>query len=448
MREMAPTQLAALRCPACAAGPLEFAGGELTCGNCAKSFPLFGNIPCLMPDPPFARAQWAGQLESYTAIIEGRLNSLRAEADLPGLLPMTRERVQSFSAALREQDSSVEALFAGIKEGVILLPGLIGPGGPEAGAPLTIVEFYENVFRDWMWGEKEAGLTCALVARAVTEPLGTLAVYGAGAGRLAVDIHQMLKPSQTFALDINPLPLLIADKLIHGETLELPEFPISPHTAEQAAIMQSVRCPFPVRENFTFVLADAFHPPFAPGTLDAILTPWFIDSTEVDFRGTAAAINRALRPGGVWINMGPLRFRGALSQAYTIEEVYAIVARSGFDVLARESADLPYFDSPHSGHKRIETVFCFSARKTGEVERVTAPSLVPAWVQDNRAAVPFTAALGELRNKSIFAAGVISLVDGKRSVRDIAKILADKSGMGAMPIENQLKAFFAKLPPG
>ena len=41
------------------------------------------------------------------------------------------------------------------------------------------------------------------------------------------------------------------------------------------------------------------------------MTPSFIDAADVNPRVTAAAINRVLRPGGRWLNFGPLRFNGA-----------------------------------------------------------------------------------------------------------------------------------------
>ena len=57
-------------------------------------------------------------------------------------------------------------------------------------------------------------------SRAIPEGLQRLAVYGAGAGRLAADIHQHLRARRRrFALDVNPLPFLIADRLLAGETL-------------------------------------------------------------------------------------------------------------------------------------------------------------------------------------------------------------------------------------
>ena len=79
-----------------------------------------------------------------------------------------------------------------------------------------VLEFSENLFQDWVWGDKEADLTRALAARLLGEEPGRLAVYGAGAGRLAVDLHQSLRPTATWALDLNPAAAAGRRAVLHG----------------------------------------------------------------------------------------------------------------------------------------------------------------------------------------------------------------------------------------
>jgi Carnosine N-methyltransferase len=162
--------------------------------------------------------------------------------------------------------------------------------------------------------------------------------------------------------------------------------------------------PFAPRDGFTFVFADALRPPIPAGSLDAVVTCWFIDVTRVDLRHTAAAINRVLRPGGLWVNLGPLRFQAVLSRAYTIEEAHEIVAGSAFQLLSHDRQDLPYFDSPISGSRRTDTVFRFAARKTGEAPAVDIPNPAPPWVSNPLMPIPITEALVALGRTSMFRA--------------------------------------------
>ncbi len=397
-----------------------------------------------MADPALWRSLWLSRLVEFLSVTEQNLAGWRAEASLPALLPRTRERLARMIGAVEDQRARVEALLADFKEGA----SHVIPARPEGGEMPALMTCYENLFRDWAWGDKEAEATLSLVARAGREPLGRLAVFGAGAGRLAVDVHQTLRPAQTLALDVNPLPLLVAERLVRGETVDLPEFPVAPHSAEDVVMQRSLRGPGPLREGFTFLFADALCAPFASGSLDTVVTSWFIDAVRADVRATAACINRVLRSGGLWINLGPLRFKETISRTYTIEEVWDIAAQSGFELTVREREDMPYFDSPVSGSRRIETVFCFAARKTAEASPSVARDTVAPWIADTSLPIPLTPALLNLGRTSLFTAGAMSLVDGVRSMSDVANEIGKSTGIAPANLLDQLRAFFAKLPPG
>lgn len=410
----------------------------------------------MMDDPPLWRALWRARSSELVASSEGLALRWEAEASLPEVRPRTRARLEQVAAATIGQSRCVADFFAGIAAGAAQLV----PTRPEPGDN-PVLHCYENLFRDWAWGQPEAERTRALVARLAPQALGRLAVYGAGAGRLAVDVHQSLHPTVTFALDTNPLPLLVAAELLRGEALELPEFPVAPHSEAEVVVWQTLRCPFQVREGFALVFADALRPPFAAGALDTVLTSWFIDVVGADLTATAASIHRVLRAGGVWINLGPLRFKSELARQYTIEEVREIVGDQGFELVCEERTDLPYFDSPVSGSRRTETVFGFAARRRaggapGGDERSDAETVpraasaqvqVEAWIADPRLPIPVRPSLVALGRKSMFTAGALSLVDGQRSLWDVAGEIGRATGVDPSILLDQLRAFFCMLPP-
>ena len=431
---------ASLACPACGEQRLVLVANSLLCQGCGKRYPFMGTIACLVPDPPLWQSLWLARLAEFLSDTKATLEGWQAEAEAASL-PRTRARIDRVIAACKDQRAFVQALFADLEEGEPrLLPTL-----PEAGDN-PVLEFSENLFRDWVWGEKESEQTLGIVTSLMTEPPGRLAIYGAGAGRLAFDVHRTLRPSQTWALDLNPLPLLAAERLLRGETLTVPEFPVAPHGEEDVVVTRRLRCPTPVGEGFSFLFADALAPPFAPGSLDTVLTVWFVDATDRDFRETAAAVNRVLRPGGLWVNLGPLRFKQSLAVSYTIEEIWELVAGSGFDIGQRGRSELPYFDSPVSGSRRIETVFWFSARKAREAEPFTSTDGTPPWITNAMLPIPLTPQLIALGQKSVFAGSVISLIDGARSLSEVADEMGRLWGFDSMRIREQLRAFFATLP--
>ena len=186
--------------------------------------------------------------------------------------------------------------------------------------------------------------------------LGRTLVQGAGAGRLAYDLHAAGDAPLTVATDFNPLLLFAAREMFAGRAVELYEFPIAPRRIEDHAVLRRLSSPAPARAGLVLVAADALQPPFADGAFDTVVTPWFIDIIGEPFARVAARINLLLKPGGRWINFGSLAFaRAAHAERVSLEEVTELLPQCGFaDFTAREGS-MPYMRSPASRHARLES---------------------------------------------------------------------------------------------
>jgi SAM-dependent methyltransferase len=399
-------------------------------------------------DPALWRALWLSRLESYSSSAEQRARDLRNEAQNTHILPRTRERLLRLAAGFEGQVETIDELFESIQAGADLLPALAIPSRPESEAPTAVLESYENIFRDWVWGQEECDLVVSLLSALVPEEPGRVAVYGPGAGRVAADLHRRCGSRVTVALDVNPLPLLVADKIVSGETVKLLEFPIDPVAENDVVLTRTMTRPYEIREGFALAFADPMRPPFAPGSLDVVLTTWFIDSARADLRQTAAAINRVLRPGGLWVNLGPLRFHTLVSRAHTFEEALDIVRESSFELLVSDRQNVPYLDSPLSGSHRSETALRFSARKAKDAAPVEIPDPFPPWVTNPATPIPITPGLIALGRTSMFTTSVLSMIDGSRSVIDVAQALGAAWHIEPARLQDELRAFLAKLPTG
>jgi hypothetical protein len=445
---MEPGQTTAepLACARCG-GPLAETEAGLRCGRCLTSFPRIAGIPCLVDDPGLWRAVWLRRLDDYSSGVEMRVTALRQDAEASDLLPRTRRRLLRIAAGFEAQLAAVDALFEPLEEGADLLPSMAIPSRPEPGAHAAVLECYEHLFRDWVWGQRECELALGLLRAALPGGLpGQVAVYGAGAGRLAVDLHQSFGPARTFALDMNPLPFLVLDRMLRGETVGLPEFPVDPGSESEVVVERELARPYTPRAGLSLLFADGLRPPFAPGSLDAVVTVWFIDVAAADLRQTAAAINRVLRRGGLWVNLGPLRFQSTLARSYTIEETHEIVERAAFALRSTGRQDIPYFHSPVSGSRRTETVFQLVAEKTGDAAPVEIPDPLPPWVANPLVPIPITPALVSLGKTSMFTTGVLSMIDGTRSIADVAQALGAAWGVEPARLHDELRAFLARLP--
>ncbi|MEP6652973.1 MAG: methyltransferase domain-containing protein [Myxococcales bacterium] len=448
----------ALVCCRCGRGALTLAGDGFLCGACGVHYPLVGGIPCLVPDPPLYRIGWHARITEYVNAVEGRLREIAAEREQDDLPRRTRERLLRVSAGLDNQRRAVESLLGPLVTDAGQFPSSPFPATADPGAPLAVLQHYENIFRDWAWGAAETKGQRELVQRMLTAaasgaevgPAETLAVYGSGAGRLAADLHDALATRQTFGLDLNPLPLIVGDQLSRGVTLDLPEFPVAPRTADQVVVSHRLAATA-LRPGLTYLFADAMQPPFAAQSIDVVVSSWFIDAVGTDFGTTAAAINRVLKPGGLWLNLGPLRFTGSMGGQLSIEEVLESLPDAGFALLATGSEDVPYFRSPYTGSSRVETVYWYSARKTGAPMPAAAGGPArggdgaPPWLSDPTQPVPMMPQLAQIHRSSVFTIGVLSMIDGTRSLQDIAAKLAQSWNAEPAAVQNHLRAFFGSL---
>ncbi|HEX2874921.1 MAG TPA: hypothetical protein VHP33_26905 [Polyangiaceae bacterium] len=455
----------AFSCPTCAslAGsqPLRATEGAATCLSCGRQYPVLGGVACLVPDPERFRFQQLRNLQDYELFTTTREREIGVERGLPHLLELTRGRLLQLMRAMEFERNLVGHVLAPLVHGLDAEAARLAPGAAAPVRELRVLEMYETIFRDWAWGDAESERALSQVMRLAAAAnqhagvgtnanagfgLGKLAVFGAGACRLAADVQRTLEPTATYALDCNPLPLFIAERVLSGAVLRAYEYPTGPRGLAQTAVLQRLHSPFPAPEGLLLALADARRPPFAAGSLDSVLTPWFIDVVAADLPETIATLGQVLRTGGLWLNQGPLRFGGSASRRYSIEEVHELARAGGFELVAELNEDVPYFDSPHAGARRLETVYGFAARKLRTVPARTVPAQgEPAWAVDVAQPIPALPELGALQERLVFSAGALSLIDGARSITDLAEALGAELGIEPRRLLEPLRGLLLTL---
>ena len=116
-------------------------------------------------------------------------------------------------------------------------------------------------------------------------------------------------------------------------------------------------------DRFFFFLANGLAPPFADATFDTVVTPWFIDQVPTDLPAFLATVHRQLKPGGRWLNSGPLIYPAdaSLARRFSREELFELAERAGFRIERWSSDTRPHLASPLSGRARIEWQLTFEA---------------------------------------------------------------------------------------
>lgn len=435
-------------CPRCDKSPLAVTDDGYRCEGCKVDFPSIAGMPWLFAEPEASMGEWRNRL--HFALQQLATQSQRIQAELANCEKdsLTAKRLQSEIAAKDEHRQQLRNLLAPVDiqssqashESYLALRTRLP-------TDQGISTYYANIHRDWAWGADENKASADLIAAvAGDKPLGDTLVLGAGAGRLAYDVHMQLDTNRTVTMDFNPLLMLIAKNVVHGENVELYEFPIAPKSLDDVAVKRTLSAPENVRDGFHLVLADALRPPFGKGTFDTVITPWIIDIIGDDLKVQAARINNLLKPGGRWINFGSLAFEHPdRARCYSTEETLAIIAASGFAPPETEEATIPYMCSPASRHGRQESVFTFAAEKTGDVKAPERHKALPDWIVTGKEPVPALQAFRSQAMSTQIYSYIMSMIDGDRTIDDMASIMEQQKLMTKEEAVPAIRVFLTRM---
>ncbi len=438
-----------LACPRCDKTPVENNDGVYSCKACKTDFPLIDGIPWMFAEPQASLGEWRGRLHFALQSLSQETAALNEELKDKDLRPLTRRRLERYRKATDShrrqlqkllQPVDVQSLQGNYESYLALRTRLPADQG--------LNTYYANVHRDWSWGDEEnrASLKQLQSVINVNAELGNVLVLGAGAGRLAYDLHMQMDCAATIAMDFNPLLLLIAKAVVGGDTLKMYEFPIAPRSLEDDAVLRTLSAPEVVSNDFYLVLGDALRAPFAPESFDTVVTPWLIDIIAEDLPVLAARINSLLKPQGRWVNFGSLAFAAPeRARRYSPEETKAIVAESGFSDPYVSEATIPYMCSPASRHGRQERVFSFSAWKERSLKAPARHRALPDWIVTGKEPVPLTQAFRSQAMTTQIYSFMMSLIDGKRSIQDMAVVLEKQQLMTRAEAEPAIRAFLTKM---
>ena len=434
-----------LACPRCDA-PLTAGGAAWRCAGCNVDFPFVAGIPWLFAEPNAALGEWRGRLHFSLQHLERERQRIASALADASLRPATRARLEGLERATGDHGERLRALLAplaleqheaGYETYLALRTRLPADQG--------LTTYYPNVHRDWCWGDEENEASFAALAAWVADATPSRAlVLGAGAGRLAYDLHMQSAAAVTVALDFNPLLSIVADSVAHGRALELYEFPIAPRG--DAAVLRRLSAPAPARAGLVFVLADAHRPPFRRGTFDAVVTPWLVDILPERFDLLCARVNALLSDGGRWLNFGSLSFHDSdPATRYGLDECRAALEENGFGDLHVEEREIPYLSSPASRHARRERIVSWSARKQRAAKKVPRYHALPEWLVRGTDPVPLNDAFRSHAHATRIHAVLMSMIDGRRSIKDMAKLVVEQRLMTAAEAEPALRSFFIKM---
>ena len=452
MLRLPPNHL--LACPQCQADTQNgFSPAQQQCQHCGGHFFDLAGMPCWFDTGMPQRAVWQNLYAN--AMERGQQNLAQSQALVEdAILPSTRQRLTQAHHANAVMLQGLNTLLGESGLSAIKHPEYANHDASH------MLQYYELLLRDWAWGkadQDENHIEFNRISQALKSTgrtLGDTWVIGAGAGRLSVDMHQRLGADHTIALDANLVLITAAHRIAaQGKTLQLAEQHSNPQQGFAANHVWSLPAPHIAingLESWTAIAGNAWHPPLKPGSFDTVVTPWFMDVNGREPADLIALVYKYLKPGGLWLNTGPLLYSNSLTEAQKLshEEIAQLVTLAGFDVVYQNYEVSPYLNSPLAAHTRTEQIWTFAAIAPAAnyfAQNYThnPATAVPPWLVLPHLPIPKATPLNTHNNPVL--EHLASLVDGQQSINTIANLMRPNLSADKDPVSMVRAAFLDYL---
>lgn len=374
---------ASWHCPACKAALPKFTDGiRPVCQSCGAQYYLLGKIPLLIPHPDKYLQKTFISLGAYCAYMEASLQylkrvetdarlsfrrpfALRAKPAVEENLALARQQLSDLRFHLERQSSSPQKFNMAIP--------------PSEDLPLDSYGMQNLSYLrvDWAGtdeGERQIETVRRVIERQIAqycEDADSAVLLGAATGRYAVEFARNFQ--QIIAVEMSYSYVDLFCRLV-DHPLKFNEFHLFMPVSVEHAIA-SHRAVFArdrtLLEKINYVIADARFLPLAAASQSAAISIYFSDVIPIHELFEEAW--RILRPGGRFINFGPLGY-GFKDPAGLLapEEVRALAHQMGFKLEEEGWLEWHWQPSPHTGFKEIHQVWSYVLTKPVETNETVS----------------------------------------------------------------------------
>ncbi|KAI5358907.1 putative carnosine N-methyltransferase, S-adenosyl-L-methionine-dependent methyltransferase [Septoria linicola] len=219
-------------------------------------------------------------------------------------------------------------------------------GKPKSVIRTTVSQSLKHMVRDWSpEGHPEREATFPFILNALSTHLPpppdntkySILVPGSGLGALAHEIS-LLGPYTSVTSNELSASMNMASRYLtslpssHGPITLHPFLESWSHARTRHELIHPVTIQPPTTPTETLLIEGDFTSKFihSTGTFHAIATLFFIDTAR-NLVAYLETIHALLRPGGIWINVGPLLYGTAPLVQLSLEEIIAVAEGIGFD---------------------------------------------------------------------------------------------------------------------
>jgi SAM-dependent methyltransferase len=340
------------------------ADGTFTALDGPARYPSIAGIPILTPHPEGLLSAYLDSLQVGRAAFECHEAEWRELARASNA-PKSR-RIERMLQGAEQNLALLERCMRPVAEYL----GAVGPVQPDVTDLLTTSGAYRTpcwwilpyFLQDW-GGTPEFEQVSALLEESLrARPNdGSLAVLGSGAGGLVRLGSRLFQ--RTYGVDLSITTQLLTQLLFSGEPL-----PLAVDRADWTTT--TIAPPTGFVNPIELLVADVYWLPFADNSMSAVTTQYLLDLLGNPLE-VAAEIWRVLEPDGIWVNFSnPFGLPGEPGQLGkpSIEELHEILRPLGFEVIEAKRRQFAWLNVDRLtpfGDRNIQDVHHFVVRKRG-----------------------------------------------------------------------------------
>lgn len=350
---------------------------RLRCPNCGHEFLVLDNkIPILLKEYRPTLAASYLQHNPLIAENEEMIQQVRdARAQQPHRAPLLDRAIHAYE----ENNRYFQGLQAAIQR--YMSTSEIEEMEERGGLPRQY-ELDEGIaffYRDWCWSRRSEEEIATIMDTlfhqidAFAEDVDAVLVPGAGGGRFACELTA--KFGSCFALDYGlHMAQVFYDLLEDDLTLWKVNLLSNVARTEDVVVEHKLSLDAPGSQrirsqltgnNLSYFVGNALDVPLPDDSLSAIVCVYFIDIVPVEAH--LREIRRLLKPGGLFLNLGPLRYpRGDVGNMLSGDELMSLFRESGFDILADDTVTNTQLASSPVITSVVSNNFMFVARNGTE----------------------------------------------------------------------------------
>lgn len=441
-----------LQCPS-SSQPLRQSGHEWTCAS-GTTYPAVDGIPWLFPDPKHTLAEWRERASLSIEHLESEVDDLKVSLKSTSSA-LTRERIEKLRTLKIRHLEMLRRVLEPLKPFTKLSLQQKKAYGYRLPLRQGLLGYVPNLVRDWsgLYENENLALFESTIgflkeSKPVIESTELrILVLGAGSARLAYDLAVRFPNSQVVAFDLNPLLLLAAKQICEGDTLRGAELSVSPKNPMEPGRAVDLKSPGETPSNLHFIFGDVYALPFPDASFDICVSPWLVDILPRHLENLCASVARVTKPSGAWVNAGSWHFSFSdESENLSLPEAEEVAAKNGWKPRASKQTEVAYLQSSFDGHRRFETLTQFVWERDGAAVTSRPPMDDRAdWIRDPQRPIPALAPFAAGTEGHAVMALVLSLVDGQRTLNQIAETLAAENGLTLEQSLEATQSFFDRF---